>query len=73
MTIESGTDAAPPCYVLTQGNGGAIAIAFEVDERADLETIARIDGAILEGIVPSLVIEIPEGENVIIPLIRPAP
>ncbi len=40
-----GTDPEPPCYVLTQGNGGVTAIAFEADRIADLEAIAQIEGA----------------------------
>lgn len=40
-----GTDAAPPCYVLTQGSGGVTAIAFEAQSVQDLEKIAQLDGS----------------------------
>ena len=40
-----GTDADPPCYVLTQGEGGVSTIAFEADSADDLQAIARTDGA----------------------------
>ncbi len=40
-----GTNPEPPCYVLTQGTPGVHAIAFEADDVADLEAIARLDGA----------------------------
>jgi len=40
-----GTEAEPPCYVLTKGNGGVTTIAFEADSSEDLEKIARLDGA----------------------------
>ena len=40
-----GTDAAPHCYVLTQGEPGVTAIAFEADSVSDLEKVSRIDGA----------------------------
>ena len=40
-----GTDAEPPCYVLTRGNGDVTAIAFEADSEADLEAVATIPGA----------------------------
>jgi len=40
-----GTDPAPPCYVLRQGDSDVTAIAFEAESAADLEAIAEIDGA----------------------------
>ncbi len=40
-----GTDPDPPCYVLTEGPSEVNAIAFEADSAADLEAIAKIDGA----------------------------
>lgn len=40
-----GTDAAPHCYVLTEGDSGVTALAFEADSLADLEKIARLPGA----------------------------
>ena len=40
-----GTEPEPPCYVLTQGEGGVSAIAFEADSAEDLEKAAGIDGA----------------------------
>lgn len=40
-----GTDPDPPCYVLTRGRGGFTTIAFEVEREADLETMARLEGA----------------------------
>ena len=40
-----GTDPEPPCYVLTRGEGGVTAIAFEADSAADLQAMAQIDGA----------------------------
>ncbi|HEB91494.1 MAG TPA: hypothetical protein ENI85_18105 [Deltaproteobacteria bacterium] len=40
-----GTDPDPPCYVLTRGHAGVTSIAFEADSAADLERIAKIEGA----------------------------
>jgi len=40
-----GTDPEPACYVLTEGDGNVEAIAFEAEDRADLEAIARVEGA----------------------------
>ena len=40
-----GTDPEPPCYVLSQGEGGVTAIAFEADSADDLQTIAQAEGA----------------------------
>ncbi len=40
-----GTDAEPPCYVLTEGPSDVTAIAFEADCAADLETLSKVDGA----------------------------
>jgi catechol 2,3-dioxygenase-like lactoylglutathione lyase family enzyme len=40
-----GTDAEPPCYVLTRGPGGVSAIAFESESLADLEKVAQLEGA----------------------------
>jgi len=40
-----GTDPKPPCYVLSQGNSGVTAIAFEADTASDLERMSAIDGA----------------------------
>ena len=44
-TYLRGTDAESHCYVLTEGPSDVLAIAFEVDSEADLESIARVDGA----------------------------
>ena len=44
-TYLRGTDPEPPCYVLTQGEGGVSAIAFEADSAADLAAIAGLEGA----------------------------
>lgn len=44
-TYLRGTDAESHCYVLTEGPSDVLAIAFEVDDAADLETIARVEGA----------------------------
>ena len=41
-----GTDAAPPCYVLTQGDAKVTAIAFEADTASDLsknEPVHEVD------------------------------
>lgn len=40
-----GTDAEPPCYVLSEGAGGVTAIAFEADSLEDLEKLSQLDGA----------------------------
>ena len=40
-----GTDAEPPCYVLSQGTGDVTAIAFEAASAEDLQKIARLEGA----------------------------
>ena len=40
-----GTDPDPPCYVLSQGDPGVTAIAFEAESASDLEKIAAADGA----------------------------
>ena len=40
-----GTEPAPHCYVLTRGESGVTAIAFEADSVADLEAVARLEGA----------------------------
>ncbi|MEM7218634.1 MAG: VOC family protein [Pseudomonadota bacterium] len=40
-----GTDARAHCYVLSQGSGDVIAIAFEVDSEADLHALAGLPGA----------------------------
>lgn len=44
-TYLRGTDPEPPCYVLTQGEGGVSAIAFEADSAADLAAVAGLEGA----------------------------
>ena len=48
QTYLRGTDAAPPCYVLSQGTGGVTTIAFEADNRSELECIAEATGASIE-------------------------
>ena len=40
-----GTDAAPHCYVLPQGEPRVTAVAFEADSASDLEKISRSHGA----------------------------
>jgi catechol 2,3-dioxygenase-like lactoylglutathione lyase family enzyme len=40
-----GTDAEPPCYVLSKGTGDVTAIGFEVTSAEDLEKVAQIEGA----------------------------
>ena len=40
-----GTDPDPHCYVLTRGEPGVQAIAFEAESVADLEKLARLEGA----------------------------
>jgi len=40
-----GTEAEPPCYVLSKGSGDVIAIGFEADSEEDLEKIAQLEGA----------------------------
>jgi catechol 2,3-dioxygenase-like lactoylglutathione lyase family enzyme len=40
-----GTDPEPPCYVLSRGEGGVKAIAFEADSLEDLEKVAQLEGA----------------------------
>ena len=40
-----GSDPDPHCYVLTRGDSGVTAIAFEADSLSDLEKISRIEGA----------------------------
>ena len=40
-----GTDPEPPCYLLTEGERGVTAIAFEADSAADLAAISQIEGA----------------------------
>ena len=43
-----GTDPAPPCYVLTEGEPGVLAIAFEAESLSDLEAISRAEGSPIE-------------------------
>ncbi len=40
-----GTDAEPHCYVLSEGTGDVLAIAFEADSEDDLKKIATAEGA----------------------------
>lgn len=40
-----GTDAEPPCYILSKGTGDVTAIGFEVERAEDLEKVAQLDGA----------------------------
>lgn len=40
-----GTNPEPHCYVLTGGEAGVTAIAFEADSVADLEKVSKLDGA----------------------------
>lgn len=40
-----GTDAGPPCYVLSQGDRDVTAIAFEAESYEDLEKVAGLEDA----------------------------
>jgi len=69
-----GTDANPPCYLLTQGESGVTAIAFEADSMTDLETIAGIDGAsgieALDGPCGGQVVRLTDPRGIIIEIIH---
>ena len=68
----SGTMIAPDSPSVTEtveiGDGNQLDITIQ--QEAD-RILAHIDGTIADGVVPSLVIDLPEGERVVIPLIQP--